>query len=232
MTFNAGVGWGTIFRMSLAGVVKTIHEFDNTHGYYPYPGLVQGIDGNLYGTASHGGANGAGVAFKITTAGVFTVLHDFDSLTDGAQPFAGLVAASDGGFYGGASTGGGGALGTLFKLTTTRTFTKLNNFDRTHGAFPYATPMQHTSGPIFGLTFQGGARNVGAFYSLSSTVLKPFVALITTSGKPGQTVQILGQGFNGTTSVKFGSGSARSAKSPIPSSQRSCQQLERQLRSP
>ena len=72
----------------------------------PYAGLVQGTDGNFYGTTSEGGANGYGTVFKITPSGTLTTLHSFD-VTDGAYPYAGLVQATDGNFYGTTSRGRG-----------------------------------------------------------------------------------------------------------------------------
>jgi hypothetical protein len=66
--------------------------------------------------------------------------------------------------------------------------------------------MQHTNGKIYGLTLACGGGG-GVVYSLD-VGLAPFANLMTTQGKAGQTVQILGQGFTGTTSVMFGTGSA------------------------
>jgi len=95
-TFNDG----TVFRMSAAGKVKIVFSFDGIHGAQPYGPVVQGSDGFLYGTTSGGGsvANPGGVVFKLSKAGAITVLHEFDSTstTDGYQPYAGLVAATDG----------------------------------------------------------------------------------------------------------------------------------------
>jgi uncharacterized repeat protein (TIGR03803 family) len=198
--------YGCVFRMSLAGAVKTIYVFDNTHGAVPYSPVTQASDGNLYGTTTAGGAHSDGVAFKLTTKGVLTVLRDFDGTNDGGAPDAGLVAASDGNLYG-ANVVGGTNYGTLFRLTKPGAFSLLYTFDGAHGANPSPTPMQHTSGIIYGLTYAGGNLGGGVLYSLNAS-FPPFVALMTTSGTPGQTVQILGQGFNTATSVMFGSGSA------------------------
>jgi hypothetical protein len=71
--------------------------------------------------------------------------------------------------------------------------------------------MQHTNGKIYGLTERGGgpggSRNEGVAYSLDMG-LQPFISTVTRWGKAGQTVQILGTGLTGATSVDFGSGSA------------------------
>lgn len=203
----------TVFRMTSAGIVTTIYTFDGTHGSAPYGGLVQGSDGNLYGTTTAGGTatSPGGVIFKMSLNGVITVLHNFDSstTTDGWEPVAGLVAASDGNFYGATAEGPASANnGGLFKISKGGSYSLLYLMDGTNGANPYATAVQHTNGIIYGLA-ESSTDTCGCavFYSLNNS-LKSFVALMTTSGKAGQTVEILGNGLTGTTAVNFGSGSA------------------------
>jgi hypothetical protein len=55
---------------------------------------------------------------------------------------------------------------------------------------------------LYGTTSAGGAYKWGTVFSLS-TGLSPFVTFVRTSGKVGQTAQILGQGLTGTTAVSF-----------------------------
>jgi uncharacterized repeat protein (TIGR03803 family) len=198
---------GVVFRMSAAGAIKTIYEFDYPHGCYPFAPLVQGTDGNFYGTTAYGGSAGEGVVYKVTPKGVLTVLRNFAD-TVAPDPFAGLVLATDGNFYGATDGGGQAGLGVLFKITKTGAYTALYEVPQGYtGHFPYATPMQHTNGKIYGLMYAGGSNNEGTFYSLD-VGLAPFVKLMTTQGKAAQVVEILGQGFRGTTSVLFGTGSA------------------------
>ena len=89
---------------------KILATFDGTNGANPaYGFLVQGFDGELYGTTYGGGANGYGTVFKITPDGRLTTLYSFCShtnCTDGSNPYAGLVQATDGNFYGTTSIGG------------------------------------------------------------------------------------------------------------------------------
>ena len=75
-------------------------------GANPAAGLVQGSDGNFYGTTSGGGTNDAGTVFKISTNGALTSLYSFTGGNDGADPDAGLVQGSDGYFYGTTPYGG------------------------------------------------------------------------------------------------------------------------------
>jgi uncharacterized repeat protein (TIGR03803 family) len=215
-TQTGGTGYGTVFRLSSNGAVKVIYTFDGTHGYYPYAPVIQGSDGFLYGTTYEGGsiANAAGVVFKLSTTGKITVLHQFDSTstTDGYGPFGGLVEGPDGNLYGTTSIGtGNGTLtaGEIFKISKTGTgYTILHGFDSTHGGSPETTPILNTNGIIYGETYAGGPGSGGVFYSLDAG-FSPFVSMVGfPAGTPGQTIQILGQGFNTATGVLFGTGSA------------------------
>ena len=202
---------GTVFRMSATGAVKIIYSFDGTHGSSPYGPVVQGSDGFLYGTTVAGGSSQGGVVFRLSTGGAITLLHQFDvfSMTDGYEPIPGLVAATDGNFYGATSTSADqlAPYGTLFKVSKNGTYSELYAFDQTHGAVQQATGRQHTNGILYGLATQGGTNGGGVYYSLD-VGLKPFVSLMTTSGTPSQTIEILGTGLTGATGVNFGSGSA------------------------
>src|SRR2546426_640987 len=88
---------------------QLLYEFSGADGRGPWAGLVQGSDGNFYGTTEVGGANNKGTVFKITPSGVMSTLWSF-SLTDGANPRAGLVQGSDGNFYGTTFFGGNPSL--------------------------------------------------------------------------------------------------------------------------
>ncbi|MBI3475975.1 MAG: hypothetical protein HY010_09595 [Acidobacteria bacterium] len=199
---------GTVFKI-VKTTVTTLYNFDTTHGRYPFGGLVQGNDGNLYGTTSRGGSSDVGVVYKITPGGSLTVLHNFDSVdaSNGNQAYAGLVAATDGNLYSSTAFGGNAGNGTLFEITTGGAFSVLSSFDVTHGAGAYATGVQYTNGKIFGLTSSGGTPGEGVVYSLDNS-MPPFVLLTSTMGVVGKSVGILGNGFTGTTSVKFNGASA------------------------
>jgi uncharacterized repeat protein (TIGR03803 family) len=170
-----------------AQTFTTLHSFSYTDGADPYYGaLVQGTDGNLYGTTSDGGANGGGTVFKITPSGTLTTLYDFCSQTvdteclDGQSPQGGLIQAADGDFYGTTEEGGANADGgTVFKITPSGTLTTLYNFCSqpacTDGAAPLATLVQTANGDFYGTTVTGGANNT-CLYGCG-TVFK-----ITTSG--------------------------------------------------
>jgi uncharacterized repeat protein (TIGR03803 family) len=103
--------------VSPAQTFTTLLSFDGTNGANPeFVSLVQGVDGDLYGTTSNGGANTFGTVFKATPAGLLTTLHNFDG-ADGAEAEAGLVLAIDGNFYGTTERGGKHHNGTVFRIT-------------------------------------------------------------------------------------------------------------------
>jgi uncharacterized repeat protein (TIGR03803 family) len=149
---------GTVFKITPSGMLTTPHSFDGTDGSYPYAGLVRATDGNFYGTTVEGGAHGKGTVFKITPGGMLTTLHSFAGFpTDGSLPYAGLVQATDGNFYG--TTVGGGAhnRGTVFKITPGGMLTTLQSFDGTDGQDLYAGLVQATDGNFYGTTYEGGS---------------------------------------------------------------------------
>ncbi|MGH9433093.1 MAG: choice-of-anchor tandem repeat GloVer-containing protein, partial [Terriglobia bacterium] len=206
-TYNGGSSNdGTVFKMTPDGTVTTVSNFDSTHGSAPTAPLIQASDGNFYGTTAQGGSNKQGVAFRLTPQGVLTVLHNFPDPNypnDGSELYAGLVQASDGNLYGvTAVSKAGPGCGVFFEITLAGGYSTLYTFDCTDGSTPLSTPMQHTNGTIYGLTDYGGPDNDGVLYSFN-VGLPPFTKLMPTAGKVGRVIDILGQGFTGTTSVSF-----------------------------
>jgi uncharacterized repeat protein (TIGR03803 family) len=162
---------GSIFEFTPAGVVTTLHSFDGGaggQGNRPYDGLLQGSDGNFYGTTEYGGTAELGTVFKITPSGDYTVLVNFTD-ANGQQPFASLIQATDGNFYGTASLGGTGSVGTIFRITPAGDFTTIYNFPNTEalGAFPRAALVQGSDGNLYGTTMGGGANNYGTVFRLN-----------------------------------------------------------------
>jgi uncharacterized repeat protein (TIGR03803 family) len=189
-------GCGTVFRVSLSGVLAILHSFNFTDGAIPLAALVQGADGNFYGTTTLGGAGSNGTIFKITPAGKLATLHSFSG--DGVPPFSPLVQTTDGNFYG--TTGDDN----LFRMTPAGTVTTVAGFDGRNGINPVSV-FQATNGVLYGTTYGGvfsGNDVNGTIFSFDLG-LQPFVSLVHASGVVGQTVQVLGQGFTGATGVSF-----------------------------
>ena len=123
-------GCGTVFELTpTAGggwTEKVLHNFGNgADGAYPFASLIFDATGNLYSTTQGGGTYGDGTVFELTPAagGDWTenVLHNFN-ITDGLEPYTGLIFDAAGNLYGTTYGGGnygcdGTACGTVFELT-------------------------------------------------------------------------------------------------------------------
>jgi uncharacterized repeat protein (TIGR03803 family)/T5SS/PEP-CTERM-associated repeat protein len=112
-------GDGSVYRFNSAGAPTKLHSFTNFvgEGAHPSAGLVQGSDGNFYGTTIKGGIANTGTVFRITASGALTTLRSFTGGPDGAAPAAPLLQGLDGNFYGTTSSGGTNGAGTVFKLS-------------------------------------------------------------------------------------------------------------------
>jgi len=158
-TFGKMVGIVAVFCVtcvvvSHAQTLTTLIDFNGTNGSFPFPILIQGTDGNLFGTDS----DGSNELFEITPEGKFVGIHEFCSLpgcADGTSPTPGILQSADhniyGTTYGGGSGGGNGCAspstlgcGVVFKLTPGGAFTILYNFctlaNCSGGAIPSNSP--------------------------------------------------------------------------------------------
>jgi uncharacterized repeat protein (TIGR03803 family) len=169
-----------------AQTFTTLVSFDVSNDEEPYAmTLVQGLDGNLYGTTSGQGLTGAsttpGTVFKITPAGTLTTLYRFCSqpnCADGERPFAGLALGTDGSFYGVTSGGGAGTAcphpgcGTVFKITPAGKLTTLYSFcsqpNCADGEAPFGALVQATDGNFYGTTEGGGAKQTGTVFKITT----------------------------------------------------------------
>ena len=178
-------GAGTIFQITSAGVLTTLHSFIGEDGSNPEAALIQGTDGNFYGTTYYGGANNTGTAFRCTPAGVFTVLHSFGRLvttfdsfvgtnSDGAYPETALVQAADGNFYGTTLTGGANDAGTVYQVTPAGAFTPLVSLaasDEDNADDQRVIPSALTLGPdgnLYGTTYYGGTSDDGTVFQVTT----------------------------------------------------------------
>lgn len=232
--FSNPAGCGVIFKMSLGGSLKTIYRFcvnsyDCLDGARP-TGLVEGADGNYYGTTYEGGTAdsesqcgsgaegfGCGTIFRVTPAGSLTKIYDVcsDNFCDlGSNPVAPMVLGNDGNLYGTTVNGGTGfggenctfACGTVFEITPSGSLTLLHSFNWIDGAYP-TTLLQSTDGTFYGTTETGGSNGSkfsgsGTIYSLS-TGLAPFVTADPGGGNVGAKTIISGTNLSGTSAVAF-----------------------------
>lgn len=168
---------GTIYQITNSGTLTTLYTFcalsGCTDGETPYGGMVQALNGVLYGTTYAGGAHGGGAIFDIkTTGGTPTTLYSFCSLSacaDGDDPQSTLIQGTDGNFYG--STYYGGAFsyyGNVFKITSAGVFTSLHSFDGTDGDEPIGGLTQATDRNFYGTTQVDGANGYGTVFKITS----------------------------------------------------------------
>jgi len=152
---------GTVFQVTPAGEVTTVHSFDNfykTEGCNPAGGLLQASDGNLYGTTSNVDFhNGAGTIFTIGRGNTFKTLYTFNDHKDGANPFATLIQGRNGSLYGTTYFGGDSFDGTVFEFSPAGVFTVLHSFENsTDGSLPRAPLVQSCNGDLYGAATTGG----------------------------------------------------------------------------
>jgi uncharacterized repeat protein (TIGR03803 family) len=191
-TLEGGIsnGWGTVFKITPDGSVSNLYSFTGgADGGSPEATLVQGVDGSLYGTTSEGGTSSSGTVFKITTNGTFTTLYSFYGSSDGGFPYAGVIQAADGNFYG--TTGDDGQLGngTVFKITTNGILTTLHSFaGGSDGSFPSAGLIQASDGNLYGTTAYGGTYNDGTVFQITTN--GALTTLISFNGTNGANPQV------------------------------------------
>lgn len=170
-TNGAGNLGGTVFKMDTNGTLLWASLLTTNTGDVPLAALVQGPDGNFYGTASADGSNDFGSIFRVTPAGAVTNIYSFTGNSDGGTPYGALVVGNDGLLYGVTSTGGAEDNGAIFKISTNGTLTALYSFDGTNGISPEAALFLARDGNFYGTTVSGGIEyelNYGANYQLPS----------------------------------------------------------------
>lgn len=173
--FGGEYSAGTLYKMTPDGLMTLLYSFGGSAADAMVPAaLIQGNDGNFYGTSSSGGAyhcdqlpkvgNNCGTVFKVTPAGELTVLYSFGASTaDGVQPIAPLMQANDGNFYGTTSLGGEYDGGTVFKITPAGVLTILYSFKSgvdvvppPEGTAPQGSLIQASDGALYGTAVAGG----------------------------------------------------------------------------
>jgi uncharacterized repeat protein (TIGR03803 family) len=138
-------------------------------GASPLGSLLRDGAGNLFGTADNGGTHtclgqGCGVVFKLSSSGNQSVLLSFTGASNGAGPFAGMIADSQGNLYGTTDVGGGRGCsstrgcGTVFKLTTSSSYTLLHAFQGgSDGIQPMDPLVRDSAGNLYGTAHEGGS---------------------------------------------------------------------------
>jgi uncharacterized repeat protein (TIGR03803 family) len=145
--------------------LNVIYSFTNEVS--PNANLVQGSDGNFYGTTATGGPSNFGGIFEVTTNGVLTKMIWLDG-TNGAAPVAPLIEDGSGNFYGTASSGGFQSNGTIFRITQAGDLQLLVSFKGTNGSQPLGSLFEGANGWFYGTTFGGGSNNQGLIFRMNA----------------------------------------------------------------
>ena len=191
-----GCNCGTVFQISPGGSYTSLHSF-GPDGQRPVAALVQGSDGNFYGTTQRGGRGGGGIAFRISPSGSFTNLHSFGS-ADGNQLVNALTQGTDGNFYGTAPNGGATGFGTVFRISPSGSFTNLHSFSGSDGYGPNSVLVQGSDGNFYGTTVRGGTNSCecGIVFRISPS--GSLTTVYTFSGSDGAGPNGLVQGSDGS----------------------------------
>jgi uncharacterized repeat protein (TIGR03803 family) len=216
-------GHGTVFRISPLGAYEQLLSFGTTDadGNGPFGTLVEGADGDLYGTTLDGGPyqtqGWGGTLFKISKAGVYSQLYTFGvAPSDGQWPFAGLTLGSDGNFYGttffsgprGGPPNGGG---TVFRLVPSQGLTTIHDFNNAatcgdDGGAPEGAMTLGLDGSLYGTTLDGGKFRRGTIFRITpdgkETVLYSFGSIPSDGREPtGKLLQLADGTLLGTTTL-------------------------------
>jgi len=190
----------TITPTVSTGTLTTLYSFDGLHGAAPTAPLIQGSDGNFYGTLENGPQNLSGFVFKMSPAGQL-----LGTISAVAKPTAPVVQASDGNFYGTTSpvllANNDEAYATVFQLTPGDELNTLYTFTTTPMEGPITASaglVQGSDGALYGTTQYGGANGMGSVYKITTAgVLTTLYSFGTATGDGGGPLAGLTLGTDG-----------------------------------
>jgi uncharacterized repeat protein (TIGR03803 family) len=175
--YGGSLGFGTVFKVSKTGKETVLYSFmPRGDSVTPWASLVRDRSGNLYGTASAGGAFQLGTVFRVSRTGKETVLYSFKSPPDGNSPMTGVLLDARDNLYGLTEVGGvlngcqGYGCGTIFKLDKSGKETQLYRFGGgSDGAEPGGLLTRDSKGNLYGTTVGGGSFGFGTVFKVDKT---------------------------------------------------------------
>jgi uncharacterized repeat protein (TIGR03803 family) len=182
------LAWACMPAKTQAGNLIALASFDGTNGTGPQTaGVTFDANGNLFGTAFAGGANGQGTVWELAKgSSTITALGSFNG-TNGSGPVAGVTLDASGNLFGAAPDGGAKGVGTVWELAKgSGTITAIASFNTTNGAVPLAGVTFDANGNLFGTTSGGGTHGTGTVWELAkgSSAITALASFIL----PGQSV--------------------------------------------
>jgi uncharacterized repeat protein (TIGR03803 family) len=197
-----------------AQTVATVATFDGPTGHEPMGTLIQGLDGNLYGTTQYGGGGAFGNIYQLSPDGELGNLYSFcpkyPDCPNGDVPWGGLVVATNGNYYGtttGAMQGAHALFGTAYELGPNGNFRTLVLFNGTNGEVAITSLIQGNDGYLYGTDNAAGQHQQGSLFKMTLsgewTTLYSFCAKLycTDGALPNQITQGSDGNFYGTTTL-------------------------------
>lgn len=169
--------YGNVFELTRSNGQWTgtsIHDFNQTDGWYPYSGVTLDSLGNVYGTTWVGGPSNNGTVYRLTYSGsgwTLATLYSFPNSADGSNPLGQVVFDAAGNLYGACQSGGSGGGGTVFELSPSGgdwTYHVLYSFTG-NGDGPIGTVLLDAAGNLYGTTHGEGAYGFGSIFKLTRT---------------------------------------------------------------
>ncbi len=164
-------GAGTIFRMDFDSNIEVLHYFKGgsiaIHGTGPASALVEGSNGEFYGSTYHGGEFGLGTVYKFSLHDGYQTLRSLGDVEDGFWPQSGLLKASDGSFFGTAPHGGKFGEGVIYRIDKNDQYSVFHHFKDGKGTAPLAALIEAHDGHFYGTTQRGGNKNQGTIFKIS-----------------------------------------------------------------
>ena len=195
-------GMGAFFQFTISGEFTLLYSFGETtnDAASPSAALLQGPNGNFYGTSQFGGSTGNGTIFEVTPAGALTVLYSFSGGNDGGLPTAALALGTDGNFYGTTAAAGANYNGALYKITPAGAFSSLYSFAELNadsenpiGANPSGALASGQDGNLYGGCSAGGANGTGTIFRYTNAAFaSPYQPPLITSQPPAKTNGLAG----------------------------------------
>lgn len=176
--------------------------------------LLQGSDGNFYGTTAGGGNFSAGTVFKVTPDGSLSTLYTFTGDIDGSTPNALAKGKGSKFFYGITQVGGNpdASSGTVFKIDTAGNLSTLYTFTgASDGGNPLAAPTLGSGYALYGTTSAGGQFGAGTIYKFLPNSSVSALGSFNFNNGSGSSAELLSTGKNnfvGTSTIggQFGLG--------------------------
>jgi uncharacterized repeat protein (TIGR03803 family) len=173
---------GTIFRVTTNGSLTTVFMFDGTNGSEPNSPFVFGPGNTIFGTTSSGGPiYESGTVFSADSSGEVTTLVSFPvnlglSTEEGVEP-NGLIQGRDGALYGATAISDYPSYsGSLFRMTTSGTYSNLFNFVPGDGSQFTGALVQGLDGNLYGVSVGDGAYNEGTVFGITTNGILKYAA--------------------------------------------------------